>query len=62
MFLLHDEELNWETFDKYINYFEISIEFVTNLRVTYKNRDQFSGLILNLKKKMLTTLVFKHYF
>jgi len=41
---LHDERLNWEVFDK-DSYFEILIESGTNLRITYKDRDQIGGLL-----------------
>jgi hypothetical protein len=46
MFFSHDEGLNWETFAKDRDYFEILlIELGTNLRITYKDRDQIGGLL-----------------
>jgi len=48
MFLLDDDELNWETFDKDNDYFKILIESMTNLRSTYKDRDQFNSLLKNI--------------
>jgi hypothetical protein len=37
---LHDEGLNWKTFDKDNDYFKILIELRTNLRITYKEKDK----------------------
>jgi len=45
MFFSHDKELNWKTFDKDRDYFEILIESEINLRITDKNIDQFDGLL-----------------
>lgn len=45
MFLLHYEGFNWETFEKDRDYFKILRESGTDLRITYKDKDQFSGLI-----------------
>jgi len=45
MFFLHDERLNWETFDIDMDYFEILIQSETNLRITYKDRGQFDILL-----------------
>ena len=39
MFLSHDERLNWGTFDKDRDYFKILIEWETNLKMTYKDKD-----------------------
>ena len=36
---------NRETFDKDKEWFEILIELKTNLRVAYKDMDQFNGLL-----------------
>jgi len=45
MFFSHDEGLNLETFDKDMDYFEILIESRTNLIITYKDKNQFDGLL-----------------
>jgi len=40
-----------KTFDKNIDYFEILIKSGTNLIFTYKDRDQFNGLLVYFKYK-----------
>ena len=45
MFLSHDERPNWETFDKNKDLFEILTELGTNLKVTYKDINQFDNLL-----------------
>jgi len=39
---VYGEGLNWETFDKNTDNFKILIESKTNLKVTYKDNDQFN--------------------
>ena len=45
----HDKRLNGETFDKDRDYFEILIESETNLKITYKDKDQIGGLLINCR-------------
>jgi len=40
------EELNWETLNKDIDFFEISIQSKSSLRVCYKDNDQLNNLLV----------------
>jgi len=48
MFLSYDKWANWNFFDKDNYWFKILIKSKTNLKMTYKDVDQFDDL---LKKK-----------
>jgi len=56
MFIPHAEGLNFETFDKDMDYFEILIESKTNLRITYKDNDQFDNLLVFMLSRYIKNI------